>query len=268
MKKLNCAFLVMGFLFLPHRLFAQSKGCQILPADAVSMADRVIKRMYFGVPRTGEHPMLMPDTIPISSEITGGYDKKTDKPHHHVQYESIMRPKKTGFFQMLGMILFKLDRSRNFIYVCVNDDSAKPEETHMTIYFMYAYGLEPGQKDDVANMAGDWLWGPGGVLKSSKSSVVKLTRLPVILTPVQFVTNDALNFFDSFPWLSKLLLFPSAFLKVSGEVLNSINEKLGLGVQRIVVKPHVIEFDNFVDEKNPEKATTLFSWKRDRKPSK
>lgn len=262
---------ILIFLFILtdfQGAFAQTKGCQILPSEAVSMADRVIKRLYFGTPRTGEHALVMPDNLTINNEVMGGFDKMKSKAHHHVRYEALLRPKKTGFFHMLGIVLFKLDRSRNFLYVCVNDDSEKIKETHLSIYFMHAYGLEPEQKENLANLPGDWFWGPGGVLKGAKSSVVKLTRLPVILTPVHFLTNDALNILEPFPWMSKLLLFPSAFLQFSGEVLNSINEKLGLGVQRILVRPNVIEFANFVDENNPEKATTLFTLKRERKPTK
>lgn len=249
-------------LALGIRAEAQTAGCRVLPAEAVDFADGLIKRIYFASPNKNSKSLIMPDNVPINTEFVGEFGKNSARSSHNAQYEALLRPRKTGFFHILHVVLFKLDRSRNFLYVCMNENSKRPQDSHLTIYFMAAYGLEETKWDNMAYMPGDLAWGPAGLLKSAQGSVAKITRLPVILTPVHFLTHDAMDLLDYIPLIGRALKIPGSVVRWSGELINRINEKLGLGVERIVIQPHVIEFSNYVDLKKPDRANVLYRWRR------
>jgi hypothetical protein len=261
--KLNRApILIFALAIVSGPAHGGTVGCRFVPAQALAYADKVINRIYFSSPRKNSSSSIMPDNVPINTEFVGEISKNSDKGYQNSQYEALLRPRKTGFFHLLHVVLFKLDRSRNFLYVCMNHNSKRPQDSHLTIYFMAANGFEKPRSEKMSFLPNAFNWQGAGLFDSATGSGAKIAGLPVILTPVHFVTNDALNLLDYIPLIGEAFRIPSGIVKWTGEMINRINEKLGLGVERIVIKSHVIEFANYVDLKNPERANILYRWRR------
>ncbi|MGZ3796984.1 MAG: hypothetical protein ACXVB1_11490, partial [Pseudobdellovibrionaceae bacterium] len=148
-------------------------------------------------------------------------------------------------------------------YVCFNHDSKKPEETHFTLYFMSAYGLEPASADreDLTTIPGDWFFGPGGLFQGISGSVTELTRVPIEIIPVDYIAKDVSDWTESIPILRNIIQVPVTGLNFTAEFLALINRTLGAGVERIVITANEIEFSNSVDLDNPEKANVLYRLK-------
>jgi hypothetical protein len=231
-----------------------------VPNKAVEITDRFIKTFYEQTQKDDEHPRYVPNYIPIATKIEQVNHPETDRVDRQMKYEAILRPRKSATFRMLQLILFKLDRSRHLMYVCFNLDSQKMEETHLTIYFLLAYGLESKftERDNFATAPGDWLFGPDGLFRSDSDPVAKITRVPVELAPLHHLSNGMSDWTEAIPLASSVFRIPGTMLKFSGTLLSRINEKLGAGVERITITQKSIEFANQVDLEHPEDAHVLY----------
>ncbi|MGZ3746632.1 MAG: hypothetical protein ACXWRE_04665 [Pseudobdellovibrionaceae bacterium] len=255
-------FLHFFLLTATQQALALQYGCRLTPKDAVAMTDRLIQKFYKNSEGSAE-PRYLPNNLPINTEIQQEVDPKTNQANDHVQYEAILRPKKTDYFPLQNIMLFKLERSRNLMYVCFNHNSKKPEENHLTIYFMSAYGLEPASanRDDLTTIPGDWFFGPGGLFQGISGSVTELTRVPIEIIPVDYIAKDVSDWTESIPILRNIIQVPVTGLNFTAEFLALINRTLGAGVERIVITANEIEFSNSVDLDNPEKANVLYRLK-------
>lgn len=241
-------------------VYALPYGCQVMPAKAVSVVDQLIKGFYNRNEQDSSADPSLPSNLPLNTNIDSVVDVNTGKSTQQIQYESVLRPKKSENFQLLNLILFKLERTRHLMYVCFNLNSLKPEESHLTIYFILAYGLEPNSfdRDNLSTAPGDWLFGPGGLLHSRNDSVAQITRIPVELSPLSALTDGVDNLTDNIPIFEEVFKIPGSLIKFSGVLLARANEKLGAGVERIEVTSKYIEFANKVDLDHPEKAHILY----------
>ncbi len=261
MKKVLGSFLtITTVLLLTPSLQALPYGCQIMPKDAVKLTDKLIRAFYEKTEEPGSIARYLPNNLPINGEVQQEVDKATGDSIDQIKYEAILRPKKSDYFHLFHLIMFKLERTRNLMYVCLNHDSRKPKESHLTIYFMLAYGLErvSSERDNITTVPGDWLFGPGGIFNGKSSSVAQITRVPVELVPLHHLTDDVSNWTENIPLIEEVFKIPGTALKFSGVLLARINEKLGAGVERIEVTSKAIEFANSVDLDHPEKRNVLY----------
>lgn len=254
------SLLIILIFSLTEFAFALQVGCRIVPKQAVYIVDKMIHSSFMETTNEEDRSRYLRNTIPINTRVEYSTVKNSNQIHDTVQYESILRPLKTDEFDLFKLILFKLERTRHLMYVCLNFNSLIPSETHLTIYFMQAYGLEPQTlgRDNLTTIPGDWLFGPDGILKSKNDKVAQIARIPIQFLPLEKLSNSFSFFARILPNLDKIFQIPSGILKIPVGILSKINEKLGAGVERIEVTSTGIEFANSVDLANPQKANILY----------
>lgn len=260
MNQIGLIGLAFMMLLVSPFLQALPNGCQIMPGDAVRLTDKMIKAFYEKAEQYDTRSHFLPNNLPINAEFLQEVDGLTGQPYDQFKYEAVLRPKKTDYFHLFHLVMFKLERTRNLMYVCFNHDSRKPEQSYLTIYFMLGYGLEPNSthRDNLSTMPGDWLFGPGGLFGSKTSAVAQITTVPVELVPLHQLTDGVSDWTENIPVVEEIFKFPGTALKFSGVLLARVNEKLGAGVERIKVTSKEIEFSNSVDLNHPENSNVIY----------
>lgn len=242
--------------------FALEFGCQFMPTQAIKLLDKSVRNYFHKQQINADGTIILPNIIPLQNQVQQEISPNDGKTIEQTQYEAILRPKHSDYFQLLHLIMFKLERTRHLMYVCFNENTSKPNENHVTIYFLSAYGLEPisMNRDNLSTVLGDWLMGPNGLFNSNTGSVAEITRIPIELLPLHYATNGMSDFTEDLPYIGKVLKTPGTAIQFSGNLLNQINQVLRAGVERIVITSKKIEFASSVDLSHPENAKILYEF--------
>jgi hypothetical protein len=255
--------ILAGVCLFGGQAHSHSHSCQTAPIEAIRGLDKFIKSLATEAERSGSGRYEVPNLLPLGSGLEFQSDLQTEASSRRVHYEALLRPRGDQVFELFHLILFKLERARHVLYVCLNQNSEKPDETYMSIYFLKAYGLQSSEKGDRdwVHRPGDWLFGPEGLLRWGEQPVVQLARIPVEVMPLHRLTNGTTDLTEGIPFVEEAFKVPGTALKFTGSLLSSLNEKLGAGIERITLTPTKIEFANDVDPEHPERATVIYEQK-------
>jgi hypothetical protein len=252
--------LTLLFLGLSSYSFALEFGCEFVPTMAAKLVDKTIRNAYKKQQLSTDGSISVPNLIPLQNTVEQDFNFDGAPENERTRYEAILRPKQSDFIQVLHLVMFRLERTRHLLYVCFNHNNLTPEQNHVTIYFLAAYGLEPlgYDRDNYSTGFFDWLLGPGSIFKNEASTFTSITRIPIELVPIHYVTNGMRDFTEDLPIIGKILKAPSTAMQIPGNLLNGINNILRAGVERIVITSDKIEFASSVDLDHPENARILY----------
>lgn len=239
---------------------ALEMGCQFKLAQTVKLVDKSIRTYYKKQQIETDGTIQVPNIIPLQNQVYQELESNSETPQEQTQYEAVLRPKQSDYFHLLHLVMFRLERTRNLMYVCFNHNSLHPSENHVTIYFLNAYGLEPisMNRDNLSTIFGDWLLGPDGLIANPSDALASITRIPIELVPLHIATNGLKDFTENIPVIDKIFKAPGTAMQIPGNLINKINQALSVGVERIVVTPEYIEFASSVNLDRPNEAKILY----------
>ncbi len=187
-----------------------------------------------------------------------------------LDYEAFLRPRKTEALFFLGTFVVQLSREDNLVYVCLHEDVNDPDRSHLTIYFLKAYGIDPPLQgkfslDRLANLPGNILFSPDGIFNlfgilGNKGPIkpVSVTPVSVGITPTYWLTEKPNSLVDGIPVLGSVLKVPGTALQLVGNILDTAKEKLGAGAERMVITSKYYEFSTAVNLSHPSQSLVLF----------
>lgn len=216
--------------------FAVGEHCLIKPDQIGTVAQRIFKANK----EAGEY-FPEQSIVQNRAESQISFKNGTLTTQRDVTFEGYYRPSESTWFSILPIPLFvaQLDRDRNVVYICTHNEE-NPENSYVIIYFLRGYKIS---KTTLGTFLGDFLF--------SSIDVDSINLLPIGTVPFK-------NFFDKAFNGSAFGSIASAPVTLLGNIQNFVvkilNEFVGLGVQRIIVRDNHVLLESGIDFKNPENA--------------
>lgn len=230
--------------------FAINYGCDLTPRQALEIVNAEIYKMHFAI---GEHKgdlFEVDDSMPEPMKVNYNYNFKTQKKEVYLKYETIVRPQQSGRPKLFNTFYVDMQRARNLMYVCLNFDSAHPEQSHLSVYFIEAHGLDPRaseQDDDFFNSVANKLFQPGGVLNWTKDSLARLAPLKMQLAPLGYITKEMHDGIKDIPVIGDIFEIPEGAAMILQSGLATYNRVLGTGISKVEVTRNGVSFFKDID---------------------
>lgn len=258
----NIINISLFILFFSNYTYAQPQACQFGLNASVEHIKKIVLDMHNDENALKDDGLSFPNTVPLNTELNLEFSAdeslNSDDSHKIINYEAILRPQKNYSINLLNLIIFKLNRDKNLMYVCLNYDSNKLEEAHLTIYFLSVAGLntKPKKKNIVSNFFSAFT--DLNNTPSADDKIAKLTRIPIELFALHLITQEITNWLQEVPYIGKVFKVPGAALKFSGNLISKFTGSIGAGVERIDITQKEMIFSNFVSSKNSENTHVIY----------
>lgn len=263
MKKIINFYFSIAILFFSTYAYAQSPACQFGPHASIEYIKKIVLEMHNNQDALKDDGLSFPNTVPLNTvanfEFSPDDSNNSDNFHKVINYEAILRPQKNYTINLLNLLMFKLNKNKNLMYVCLNYDSDKLSEARLTIYFLSVIGLNT--KSKTKNIFSNIL----NILTDAKNNapnvddeIAKLSRIPIELFALHLITQDITNWLKEIPIIGTVFKIPGTALKFSGNLISSFTGSIGAGIERIDITQKEIIFSNFVNSKNIEETNVIY----------
>ena len=220
-------FFVLAFA---HSSFAFEHGCSLQPNELNTFGTKVtssVAKMKTSVPKN----------IPLQSE----FEFKTiqGKNTFYGTFEGFFRPQNDDFISIIPLPIlgFDVTKDRIVLYVCAHY-SEKKEESHMTIYFLRGYHLDP---PTLGTFLGNIVYDPQ----------MKVKPVPATLLGIGEIKMFFLQIFRFIPFVD---VYFETFSLVQRFFANMLGDVTGFGVERIELTEDFLRVSSGVNLDSPREA--------------
>lgn len=222
--------LALAILFLGVKAQALEFGCQLKPSDINSVGTRMVKAY-------ADKRQSVPDSLVITSDFES--DFSSDGKTAEGTLEGFYRPVDDDFYSLIPIPVLgvALSRDRNMIYLCAHLDK-DPAKTHVTVYMLRAYYLDPSTFSTVVGNATN---GPSLKIRPLTAALVDITR----------IRKEFLSFLKWIPLLDVGLEATNGLQRILSNLLGDFT---GIGVERLTMTNEGIEIATGVILQNPSKS--------------
>lgn len=257
MMKLISSFSVMLGLLVAGQSHGVSPGCRYFPREFVTLSDRMIRSFYSNPHRNDPGAIVFPYELPLQTDVDLSMSLSTNQTRGILRWETILRPTKTAYVNLIGLVTIKLDHDRDLMYICINDEIGKPRNSHVTIYFMSASGLNP-RRGMNAGLPLTSRLDPSQLFDNTPTPLVWLSPVTAEIMPLSNISDTLTKVSDWVPILGTIFKIPAALPREFGKLIVRGNKAIGAGVERIVIRNNIIEFATDVNVNNPDQALILY----------
>jgi hypothetical protein len=238
---LNTLVILAAVLFSTTVANAFETGCQFQPNQLNDYGTGVTKIV-------SEKKIPLPDAIPIQSEFEMEY--ADGKAKYVGTFEAFFRPTEDDFVSIIpvDVVGFDITRDRVVVYICANI-SENPADTHMTIYFLRGYHIDPPKNwfSDLINL-GDRLNKPS----------LKVKAVPASLLGLGGIRKFFLKIFRFFPFVD---MYFETWSLVQQLLANALGDLTGFGVERIEWNRQFLRISSGVNLDSPREARIAKTFK-------
>lgn len=235
-------YLFCLLMMISSDLYALEFGCSLMPSELAQVGTRILKKVH----SVGKS---FPDDLNLSTHLYARIHSAEEQKNSQVSstvegFYRTIRDEGYVYFA-IPILRFELTREHSVVYLCAHADS-DPQKTHITIYFLNGYGLDPL----------GWRSGWGDLLHPTQ---MKLSPIEVSLIAVGFDDWLLFPFLESIPILGRVTSIPTGILEELNLALGEfLTRPFGARVQRIILTPEYLQLDSDVDVKHPDQATVFF----------
>lgn len=213
-----------------HYSWSFETGCSLQPHQLNDFGSRVTKSIATA-------KASFPKKIPLQSEFE--FETKQGVAKFYGTFEGFFRPQNDDFFSIIPLPIlgFDVTKDRIVIYVCANY-SDKKEDSHLTIYFLRGYHLDPSR-------FGTYI---GNAFNDPE---LKVQPVPATLLGIGEIKMFLLQIFRYIPFVD--VYFESISL-VQQFFANLLGDVTGFGVERIELTEDFLRVSSGVNLKSPREA--------------
>lgn len=205
-------------------------GCQLQPNQLNEYGSRITKSI-------AAMKTSFPKNVPLQSEFE--FESKQGVKKFYGTFEGFFRPQNDDFFSVvpLPILGFDVTKDRIVLYVCAHY-SDKKEESHLTIYFLRGYHLDPPK---LSTFIGNWIYDPQ----------LKIQPVPATLLGIGEIKMFFLQIFRYIPFVD--VYFETISL-VQQFFANMLGDITGFGVERIELTQDFFRVSAGVDLESPRES--------------
>lgn len=232
MNNKNHFYYLIGVFILgiSNGSFAFENGCQFQPAQLNEVGTNLTKIV-------SEKKQSLPKNIPIQSEFE--IESKNGQIKYYGTFEGFFRPQSDDFFSVIPLPIlgFDVSKDRVVVYVCAHY-SEKPEESHLTIYFLRGYHIDSAK---LGTFIGDLIHGPS----------LKVKAVPATLLGISEIRRFFLQIFRYIPFVD---LYFEGWSVIQRFFANFLGDVTGFGVERIELTDKFFRVSAGVNLLSPREA--------------
>lgn len=207
MRHLYLTFI--SILIFSKSVMALEYGCSLKPHELNAFGTKItsaVAKMKTSVPKN----------IPIQSEFE--FEIKQGQRKFYGTFEGFFRPQNDDFFSVVPVPIlgFDVTKDRIVLYVCAHY-SEKKEESHMTIYFLRGYHLDP---PTFGTFLGNLIYDPQMKVKPVPASLLGIGEIKIF-------------FLQIFRYIPFVDIYFEALSLVQQFFANILGDVTGFGVERI-----------------------------------
>lgn len=223
-------FISVFILFYGVFSFCFEEGCQIAPNQLNKIGTklaRIVEKENRSLPKN----MTIQSDFELSKE--NGKDKAVGT------FEAFLRPENDDFYSLIPIPIlgFDVSKDRIVVYICAHFDE-NPEKTHLTVYFMRGYHIDPINFD---NFWGDVIQKPKLEVKPVPASLLGISEFKKLFLRIfRFIPISGV-FFDTFSLLQRL-------------ITGTVGDITGFGVEKIELTMDRLQVASKVDLDDPSEA--------------
>ena len=224
------AFIILIFNLVAPQSNAFETGCSLQPKDLNSYATGITKIL-------AARKEALPKTIPLQSDFQ--FSSKNGVTQFYGTFEGFFRPENDDFFSIIPIPIlgFDITKDRVVLYVCAHY-SSKKEDSHMTIYFLRGYHIDPPK---LSNFVGDLFYDPQ----------LKVKAVPATLLGIGEIKMFFIQIFRYIPFVD---VYFETFSLVQRFLANTLGDVTGFGVERIELTEKYVRVSSGVDLESPREA--------------
>jgi hypothetical protein len=222
--------IIFSILSMAQHCFSFETGCSLQPNELNDFGTEVTKK----IAALGSS---MPKNIPLQSEFE--FESKHGVKKFYGTFEGFFRPQNDDFFSVIPLPIlgFDVTKDRIVLYVCAHY-SDKKEESHVTIYFLRGYHLDP---PGLGTFVGNLIYDPQ----------LKVKPVPATLLGIGEIKMFFIQIFRYIPFVD--VYFETISL-VQRFVANLLGDVTGFGVERIELTENFFRVSSGVDLNSPREA--------------
>ncbi len=226
----NLYFIFISILVIASSSFGYEHGCSLQPHELNAFGTKVtsaVAKMKTSVPKN----------IPLQSEFE--FETKQGEKKFYGTFEGFFRPQNDDFFSIIPVPIlgFDVNKDRIVLYVCAHY-SEKKEESHMTIYFLRGYHLDP---PTFGTFFGNLVYDPQ----------MKVKPVPATLLGIGEIKMFFLQIFRFIPFVD---IYFETFSLVQRFFANMLGDVTGVGVERIELTEDSLRVSSGVNLASPREA--------------
>lgn len=220
----------ISILVIASSSFGYEHGCSLQPRELNAFGTKVtsaVAKMKTSVPKN----------IPLQSEFE--FETKQGEKKFYGTFEGFFRPQNDDFFSIIPVPIlgFDVTKDRIVLYVCAHY-SEKKEESHMTIYFLRGYHLDP---PTFGTFFGNLVYDPQ----------MKVKPVPATLLGIGEIKMFFLQIFRFIPFVD---IYFETFSLVQRFFANMLGDVTGFGVERIELTEDFLRVSSGVNLASPREA--------------
>ncbi|MFS4459205.1 hypothetical protein [Bdellovibrio sp. HCB2-146] len=212
-------------------------GCKFHPKELNEKGTNMVKAFAARKQSVPESLPVTPLQIEYAESNSGEETSQVAKG----TLEGFYRPAEDDFYSLIPIPVLgiALSRERNMIYVCAHYDSMDPKKTHVTVYMLRGYYLDP---TSLGTVIGNLASGPR----------LEVKPLTAALVDINFIRKDFLHILKWIPFVDVGLNATNGIQRL---LVNMVGDFTGIGVERLTMTMDGVEIASGIDLKRPEKAT-------------
>tara|TARA_B110001454_G_scaffold219201_1_gene251906 strand:+ start:50115 stop:50942 length:828 start_codon:yes stop_codon:yes gene_type:complete len=221
---------IFAILFLCQYSFSFETGCSLQPSDLNDFGTKVTQKI-------AAMKTSLPKSIPLQSEFE--YEIKDGQKKFYGTFEGFFRPQNDDFFSVIPLPIlgFDVTKDRIVLYICAHY-SDKKEESHLTIYFLRGYHLDPPK---FGTLISSWIYDPQ----------LKVKPVPATLLGIGEIKMFFIKIFRYIPFVD---IYFETISMLQRFVANMLGDVTGFGVERIELTEDFLRVSSGVDLKSPREA--------------
>ena len=221
---------IFSILSLSQYSFSFETGCSLQPHELNDFGTTVTKKI-------AALKSSMPKNIPLQSEFE--FETKQGVNKFYGTFEGFFRPQNDDFFSVIPLPIlgFDITKDRIVLYVCAHY-SDKKEESHLTIYFLRGYHLDP---PSLGTFAGNLIYDPQ----------LKVKPVPATLLGIGEIKMFFIQIFRYIPFVD---VYFETFSLIQRFLANMLGDVTGFGVERIELTEDFFRVSSGVDLNSPREA--------------
>lgn len=217
-------------LAITNSSFAFEYGCSLQPHELNAFGTKITSAV-------AKLKTSVPKNIPLQSEFE--FETKQGEKKFYGTFEGFFRPQNDDFFSIIPVPIlgFDVTKDRIVLYVCAHY-SEKKEESHLTIYFLRGYHLDP---PTFGTFFGNLIYDPQ----------MKVKPVPATLLGIGEIKMFFLQIFRFIPFVD---IYFETFSLVQRFFANMLGDVTGFGVERIELTEDSLRVSSGVDLASPREA--------------
>lgn len=222
--------IIFSILSLSQYSFSFETGCSLQPSELNAFGTKVTKSI-------AAMKSSMPKNMLLQSEFE--FETKQGVNKFYGTFEGFFRPQNDDFFSIIPLPIlgFDVTKDRIVLYVCAHY-SEKKEESHLTIYFLRGYHLDPPK---FGTFFGNLIYDPQ----------LKVKPVPATLLGIGEIKMFFLQIFRYIPFVDVYFETISLVQRVLANLLGDVT---GFGVERIELTEDFFRVSSGVDLNSPREA--------------